>query len=116
MAIAGRWRIVELDQFDDDALHLVEPAYIEFADDRTGEFVVVAVQGSLDCRATEIQGRPGVEFSWDGYDELDPTSGRGWAVLLDDLTLEGVIYIHRGDEASFRAVPLIPEEIPDTAH
>ena len=35
----------------------------------------------MDCREVERDGRPGMEFSWEGNDESDPASGRGWAVL-----------------------------------
>jgi hypothetical protein len=53
--------------------------------------------------STERDGRTGVEFSWDGDDEGDQVSGRGWAVLVDDATLEGHLFIHMGDDSGFRA-------------
>ncbi len=37
--------------------------------------------------AAERDGRPGVEFSWEGNDECDLASGRGWAVLEEDGSL-----------------------------
>ena len=46
---------------------------------------------------------PGVEFSWQGSDEGDEVSGRGWAALNPDGTLEGHIYFHLGDDSAFRA-------------
>jgi hypothetical protein len=39
----------------------------------------------------------GAEFSWQGSDEGDDVSGRGWAALNPDSTLEGHIYFHLGD-------------------
>jgi len=45
----------------------------------TGRFGFIAVEGYLDCRDTEPDGRPGVEFTWEGSDDGDPASGRGWA-------------------------------------
>jgi hypothetical protein len=33
MRVAGRWRIVEAELWDSDALNLVAPAFIEFAED-----------------------------------------------------------------------------------
>jgi hypothetical protein len=36
-------------------------------------------------------------------DEGDDVSGRGWAVLNSDGTLEGHIYFHLGDDSAFRA-------------
>ena len=52
---------------------------------------------------TDRDGRPGVEFSWQGSDEGDDVSGRGWAALNPDGKLEGHIYFHLGDDSAFRA-------------
>ena len=38
----------------------------------------------------------------EGNDEMDPASGRGWAVLDGD-EIHGVIAIHHGDESEFVA-------------
>ena len=46
----------------------------------------------MDCREAEIDDRPGLEFSWDGNDECDPASGRGWAALQSDGSVAGHIY------------------------
>jgi hypothetical protein len=59
----------------------------------------------MDCRSTERDGRTGVEFSWDGVDEGDQVSGRGWATVVDDVTLPGHLFIHMGDDWGFRAEP-----------
>jgi hypothetical protein len=59
----------------------------------------------VDCREVERDGRPGVEFSWEGNDECDPASGRGWAVLEKDGSLRGRIFFHLGDDSGFAAVP-----------
>src|SRR2546421_11342677 len=84
MRIAGRWRITEAELWDCDALDLVAPAFIEFAEDgSSGSFGFIAVQGEMDCREVERGGRPGGEFSWEGHDEGDPASGRGCAVLRE---------------------------------
>lgn len=48
--------------------------------------------------------RPGVEFSWQGHDEGDPASGRGWATLEAEGSLRGRIYFHLGDDSGFHAV------------
>ena len=45
-----------------------------------------------------------VEFTWDGNDECDPASGRGWAQLQKDGSLRGRIYIHGGDDSGFKAI------------
>jgi len=105
MRLTGRWRIVEMEMWDHDAIDLIEPGFIEFADDGTGQFGFVAVRGWMDCRTTERDGRPAVEFCWDGDDEGDQVSGRGWAALVDDATIEGHLFIHMGDHSGFRAEP-----------
>jgi hypothetical protein len=44
MRIAGRWRIREAELWDCDALNLVAPAFIEFAEDGSeGSFGFIAV-------------------------------------------------------------------------
>jgi hypothetical protein len=105
MRLVGRWRIVEMSGWDRDAIDLVEPGFIEFARDRTGRLGFIAVHGWLDCRPAERNGRTGVEFTWEGDDEGNQVSGRGWAVLADDETIEGHLFVHMGDDSSFRAEP-----------
>jgi hypothetical protein len=103
--VVGRWRIVEMDNWDLDAIDLLGPGYIEFRANGTGEFAIVAVNGEMDCRPEQHDGRDGVGFSWEGDDEYDPVSGRGWVVATDDGVLQGRLYFHFGDESGFRAVP-----------
>jgi hypothetical protein len=91
--------------WDRDAIDLVEPGFIEFAEDGAGQLGFIAVRGWLDCRSTTREGRDCVEFSWEGDDEGDQVSGRGWATLADDGTLEGHLFIHQGDDSGFRAAP-----------
>jgi hypothetical protein len=92
MSLSGRWRIVETELWDCDVLDLVGSAFIEFGGDESGSFGFIAVQGWMDCREAPREGRPGVEFSWEGNDECDPASGRGWAVLEADGSLRGRIF------------------------
>ena len=101
--VVGRWRITEMDNWDQEAVDLVEPVLIEFDEDGLGELGFIAVTGELDCRDANRDGRPGVEFSWQGSDEGDDVSGRGWAALNPDGTLEGHLYFHLGDDSAFRA-------------
>jgi hypothetical protein len=103
MEVSGRWRIEEMDLWDRDALDLVQAASIEFGHDRSGSFGFIAVEGWLDCHEARIDGRAGAEFSWQGYDEGDPVSGRGWAVLGEDGFLRGRVFFHQGDDSGFRA-------------
>jgi hypothetical protein len=104
MTMVGHWRMVEMDLWNLDAMDLVDPAFIEFHRDGTGRFRFIAVDGFLDWRDNERDGCRGVEFTWDGSDEGDHVSGRGWAVLEEDGSLRGHIYFHLGDDSGFEAV------------
>jgi len=102
-SITGRWRITEMDNWDQDAVDLVQPGFIEFDDDGLGSLGFIVVTGELDWRDAERDGGPRVEFSWQGSDEGDDVSGRGWAAPNPDGTLQGHIYFHLGDDSAFRA-------------
>ncbi|XXF78601.1 hypothetical protein P2318_02250 [Myxococcaceae bacterium GXIMD 01537] len=104
-AIRGRYRITSSEHWDSDALDLMEPAFIHFGEEQHGEFRMIAVQGDIDYRHTTREDRPAVEFSWEGLDELDEVSGRGWAVVDDDGTLSGRLFFHEGDDSAFTAKP-----------
>ena len=49
-SVVGRWRIVETENWDQDALDLVAPAFIEFDEDGLGSLGFIAVEGSIDWR------------------------------------------------------------------
>lgn len=110
--IAGRWRITRMDTWGQDAVDLVGPGFVEFEPDGSGRFGFIAVIGWMDCRHEVHEGRPRVEFSWDGSDEGDHIFGRGWAELLSDGSLKGHLYIHLSDDSGFTAVPFTGEEKP----
>ena len=67
----GRWRVVEMDEWDEEARDLVEPA----------------------------------EFSWEGVDEGDQRSGRGWVEVGTAGRLVGHIFFHNGDDSGFVCEP-----------
>jgi hypothetical protein len=48
---------------------------------------------------------PVAEFSWEGDDEGDQRSGRGWAALRTAGGLVGHVYIHGGDDSGFVCEP-----------
>lgn len=99
---AGRWRITQMDQWGQDFVDAEVEGYFEFTATRSGEFQFGYVHGGMDCRLTTRDGRPCVEWTWDGNDEMDPAQGRGWAVIKGD-KLHGLIAIHRRDESGFVA-------------
>jgi len=98
----GHWHIVSMDQWDEDYLNEEVEAFIEFEPSHTGQFQFGYVHGEIDFRVTQRDGKPAVEFSWDGNDESDSAQGRGWAVLEGE-ELRGEIFFHLGDESGFVA-------------
>ncbi|MEV6321221.1 hypothetical protein AB0M45_08495 [Nocardia sp. NPDC051787] len=79
--MTGRWRIAAVSSWDRNDIDLVEPGFIEFGRDGTGQFGFIAVRGWLDSRPAQRDGRPGVEFIH--------------------------LFFHLGDDSSFRAKPFV---------
>jgi hypothetical protein len=98
----GRWRITEMELWAGEDLDLLGPARLTLSRDGAGEMSFVAAEVGLDYRVVERDGQPAIEFSFDGFDEGDHISGRGWAVFDSDV-LRGCIFVHHGDESSFVA-------------
>ncbi len=74
-----------MDLWEQDDIDLVAPGFIEFGKDHRGSLGFIAVQGWIDWRDAPGDGRPGAEFTWEGFDEGDPVDGprlgcrgRGW--------------------------------------
>ena len=102
-AFLGHWRIDTMELWAKDAIELLGPGTFIFEDEAFGEFRFIAVRGWMDCRFDNRDGNPLVEFSWQGKDERDDASGRGWAVIDETGTLAGRIYFHQGDDSAFTA-------------
>ena len=92
-AFKGRWRIEAMDLWDRDAIDLVKPGFVAFNGEK-GEMRFIAVRAWLDVRYDTRDKLPVAEFSWEGVDEGDQRSGRGWAVLKSDGSLAGHIFFH----------------------
>jgi hypothetical protein len=99
--LTGRWRITEMDLWEQNDIDLVAPGFVEFGEDHRGSLGFIAVQGGIDWREAPLQ--PGAEFTWEGFDEGDPVTGRGWTVVEEGRSLRGHIYFHLGDDSGFRA-------------
>jgi hypothetical protein len=100
--VVGRWLIEAMDQWDEEYLNEEGEAFIEFEPHNTGQFHFGYVHGEIDYRLTAWDGKPAVEFTWDGHNEMDPAQGRGWAVL-DSEKIKGEIFFHLGDDTGFIA-------------
>jgi len=98
----GAWRIVEMEAWDQEYVDMEVPGHFTFEKDGLGNFHFGAVEGEMDCRIAPFDGRDRIEFSWEGQDEMDSVSGRGWAVI-ENGELCGRIFFHLGEESMFRA-------------
>jgi hypothetical protein len=98
----GRWRITEMELWTAEDLDLSGPARFTLNRDGSGEMSFIATEAGLDYRVGQRDRQPAIEFTFDGSDEGDHISGRGWAVLEND-ALYGRIFIRHGDESSFVA-------------
>lgn len=100
--ITGKWRITSMEMWDQDFIDAEVPGYINFGDDGSGDFQFGYVCCDIEWRETDRGGEPAVDFTFEGMDEMDPCSGRGWAALKES-QLDGMIFFHRGDESGFIA-------------
>jgi hypothetical protein len=98
----GTWRITEMELWDQDFIDLVGPGQMVVYEDGWGSFSFGAVELDLDCTAhrTGKQGR--ITFTFEGFDEGDEVSGKGWAKLHNN-ELRGEIHFHLGDRSWFKA-------------
>jgi hypothetical protein len=98
----GKWRIIEMELWDQDFIDMVTPGYFSFDREGLGYFQFGVVEGRIDYRIEKIGDIGRLEFSWEGADENDSALGRGWAIMTKD-HLEGRFYFHLGDNSWFRA-------------
>ena len=89
-----------MEQWGQDFVDLVAPGHISFADGGRGQMCFGAVEVTLDWRPDPTGVR--ADFSFEGFDEGDKVSGRGWAESNGG-RLTGRIAFHLGDESGFVA-------------
>ena len=99
-SFVGRWRIVEMELWDQDFVDLESPGHIVFTRNGHGELHFGALEVTLDWRLDATGNR--VDFAFEGFDEGDEVSGKGWAEL-NGRKLTGRIAFHLGDESGFVA-------------
>ncbi len=66
--IQGRWRITEMEMWDQDFVNAEVEGFFRFDDSGRGEFQFGYVQGVMDCELIDRGGQPGVEWTWEGSD------------------------------------------------
>ena len=101
----GRWRITSMEMGDKDFVDEEVPGFIEFKKHGPGEFHFGYVRCDIDWQEAELGDEPAAEFRFQGFDELEPTSGRGWT-MLEDGTISGVIIFFQREESAFTAKKL----------
>ena len=103
MQYVGTWQIIEMEMWDEDYFNMEIQAYIRVESSGMGHFQFGLVSGQIDGELTSYQDRERFDFTWEGFDELDPVSGSGWLQLVDKSLLEGWIKFHLGDSSLLRA-------------
>src|SRR5579864_3201257 len=73
--------------YDADYPDMMDPAYIRFAENGSGDFAFGCVTGQIFGAGDTDP----LEFDWHGNDEMDEASGDGWAELQPDGVLKGQI-------------------------
>jgi hypothetical protein len=96
----GKWRFIEMEQWDSEYIDMEEPGRITFENGGSGGFHFGCVEATLDWRYDKSIDR--VDFTFDGSDEGDQVSGRGWA-KMEGKQMVGQIVFHLGDESGFKA-------------
>jgi hypothetical protein len=98
----GEWRILEMSNWDREFIDLVAPGHLTVSVDGIGHLAFGVVEADLDFQMEEVGGTEQIAFSFEGTDEGDEVSGRGWAVV-DSNIMNGWLGFHLGDETAFKA-------------
>ena len=99
----GGWTITGTDLWVDEDLALLGRPEIAVDRQGVGSIQVGALQAGLDYRLDKSARLPRANFSWSGFDDMDPVSGRGWAEI-EGASMRGKLFIHMGDETEFTAI------------
>ena len=98
----GKWRIVDMELWGRDLIDLVVSGHLTVNEDGIGPIQFGAAKAELDCRVESVGEIERLEFTFEGTDEGDMVSGRGWA-CVEGPSISGRIYFHFGDDSSFTA-------------
>ena len=71
----GRWLIEPMTEWERKFIDEMVRGYFEFDRKDSGSFQFGRVEGEIDYRLGERDGKPTVEFSWEGHDEFEATPG-----------------------------------------
>jgi hypothetical protein len=98
----GAWYIAEMEAWDADYINAAGRGHLRIDQDGCGFMQFGAVEAALDCRHEDIDNNQRLEFTFQGVDEGDPVSGRGWCTVSGS-EMTGRIYFHWGEASGFAA-------------
>jgi hypothetical protein len=101
-AFVGTWRIGSMELWAPEAIDLEGPAELRLNRNGQGTMRFLAVEADLDCEPGETGNI--VEFSWEGTDDCDARSGRGWVKCDGPDGIKGKFFFHLGDASGFTGV------------
>lgn len=99
----GKWRINWMELWDKDYIDMDVEAFIEIEKGFRGEFQFGLVTGTMMGEISEGPKAPRYDFTFEGMDEMDETSGSGWVQLKSPNLIEGRFRFHNGDASDFTA-------------
>ncbi|ESQ07777.1 MAG: hypothetical protein N838_23075 [Thiohalocapsa sp. PB-PSB1] len=105
LKITGKWKIIEMEQWDLKFIDEQGPGYFEFKSNNQGSFMFGYVEGEIDFRESESK-HSRIEYSWIGQDEMDDASGRGYFEIVNDNEIYGEIFFHQGDSSWVKATKI----------
>ena len=91
-----------MERWDQDFVDADVPGFFEIKKNGLGEFQFGYIRCDIEWREGEHTGSPAIEFSFQGFDEMEPTSGRGWAKLDGEKLTGEVMFLH-GETSGFSA-------------
>jgi hypothetical protein len=97
----GTWLLEEMELWDKEFIDLVAPGHIKIEKDGIGSLSFGAFESCIDCKIETIGNQEILSFTFEGSDEGDLRSGRGWATL-DKKEMNGRIFFHLGDDSWFK--------------
>jgi hypothetical protein len=107
----GTWYITSMEAWDADYINAAGRGHLRIDQDGCGFMQFGALEAALDCRTEDIGSNQRLEFTFQGVDEGNPVSGRGWCTVSGS-EMTGRIYFHWGEASGFAAVKDQRSETP----
>ena len=87
--------------WDEDYFNMEVQAYIEIEPNNLSSFQFGLVSGQIDGKIVDYAGQDRFEFTFEGNEECEPTSGSGWEILKEKEISEVEIRVHSSDYSTF---------------